>query len=349
MIKIPLSTIIEKIMEKSGFSEEEVNSKIEQKMKALSGLISQEGAAHIIANELGIKLFEEVSGKLQIKNILAGMRDVETVGKVQQLYPINEFQKKDGSTGKVASIIIADETGSVRVVLWGAQTDLVSNIKEGDTVKVKSGYTRENNNRIEIHLNEKSELALNPEGEKIGEVKQYSSARKKISKLTEKDNDVELLGTVVQIFEPRFFEVCPKCNKRVRQRDEGFFCEEHNIVEPNYSYVLNAILDDGTETIRTVFFRRQAENLLQMDEKQILEYKDSPEKFEDAKNALSGTIIKVVGRVNKNELFGRLEFVSRLVFPKPDPKEEIERLQKEGSKEEKEGLSEDKLPTVEEI
>ena len=69
MIKIHLSQIIEKIKEKSALTEEEINSRIKQKMEQLSGLISEEGAAHIIANELGIKLFEAVSGKLQIKNI----------------------------------------------------------------------------------------------------------------------------------------------------------------------------------------------------------------------------------------------------------------------------------------
>lgn len=355
MIKIPLSTIIEKIKEKVNLSEEEINSKIKQKMDQLSGLISKEGAAHIIANELGIKLFEEISGKLQIKNILAGMRNVETIGKIQQIYEINEFQRQDGSTGKVANLIIADETGSIRIVLWGSQTDALKNIKERDIVKIISGYTRENNNRIEIHLNEKSKLEINPEGETIKETKQYVSTRKKINELEENDNDIELLGTIVQVFEPRFFEVCPECNKRIRLRDEGFFCEEHNIVKPNYSYVLNLVLDDGTETIRTVFFRKQAENLLELNREKILEYKDAPEKFEEIKNNLVGNTIKVVGRTNKNELFDRLEFITRLVFPKPDPKEEIERLKKETETKE-EPKSEtietelpERLPTVEEI
>ncbi len=358
MIKIPLSQIIEKIKEKAAISEDEINSKITQKMEQLSGLISKEGAAHIIANEFGIKLFEETSGKLQIKNILGGMRDVETVGKVQQIFPINEFQRKDGSSGKVASVIIADETGSIRIVLWGSQTDVVKDVKEDDIVKVISGYVRENNNRLEVHLNEKSKLIVNPEGESIGEVKQYVSTRKKINELEENDNDVELLGTIVQAFEMRFFEVCPECNKRIRQREEGFFCGEHNIVKPSYSYVLNTVLDDGTETIRAIFFRRQAENLLEMSQEQILEYKDAPEKFEDVKNNLLGNMVKVVGRVNKNELFGRLEFITRLVF-KADPKEEIERLEKEKETEETKveeskvetmvEESPEKLPTVEEI
>ena len=86
MIKLPLSDIISKIKQKSQLSEQEINAKIDKKLDQLSGLISKEGAAHIIANELGIKLFEETSGRLQIKNILAGMRNVETLGKIQRLF-----------------------------------------------------------------------------------------------------------------------------------------------------------------------------------------------------------------------------------------------------------------------
>ena len=64
MLKIPLENIIEKIKQNTSLSEADINAKIDDKLKQLSGLISKEGAAHIIANELGVKLFEEVSGKL---------------------------------------------------------------------------------------------------------------------------------------------------------------------------------------------------------------------------------------------------------------------------------------------
>ena len=105
MIKLPFEDIVIKIKEKAGISEDEINSKVDEKLKQLSGLVSKEGAAHIVANELGVKLFDAVSGKLQIGNILAGMRDVETVGKVQQVFGVNEFQRKDGANGKVCSCV----------------------------------------------------------------------------------------------------------------------------------------------------------------------------------------------------------------------------------------------------
>ena len=79
MIRLSYDEIIAKIKEKSSLSESELSGRIEGKMSQLAGLVSREGAAHIVASELGIKLVDQLSGRLQIKNILNGMRDVETV------------------------------------------------------------------------------------------------------------------------------------------------------------------------------------------------------------------------------------------------------------------------------
>src|SRR3989338_163556 len=200
MIKIPYEQIISKIKEEANISETEIEQKIKDKMKQLSGLISKEGAAHIVANELGIKLFDAFTGKLQIKNILVGLRNVETVGKVLQTYELREFTTNDRQ-GKVASFVIGDETGTIRVVMWGDQADNIKNISKGITIKIIGGYVKDNRGNIELHLNDRSQLIISPEGEIIKNVKQYSVERKSIDQLTENDNAVELLGTVVQVFD----------------------------------------------------------------------------------------------------------------------------------------------------
>src|SRR3989338_6259338 len=168
MLKIPYEEIALKINESTKMPASEIEERVEKKLKQLSGLISKERAAHIVANELGVKLFEPLSGKLQIKNILAGMRDVETLGKVMQVYEMREFSGENKS-GKVASMLIGDETGTIRVVMWGAQADNAANIAQGFTVKVLGGYVRENNGRKEIHLNDRSQLLINPRGETVKE------------------------------------------------------------------------------------------------------------------------------------------------------------------------------------
>ncbi|MBI2140766.1 DUF2240 family protein [Candidatus Woesearchaeota archaeon] len=326
MIKMPIERMIELLKEKSQLSEQDINTRIEQKMAALSGLVSREGAATIVANELGVKLVDQIQGKLKIGNVLMGMRDVEITGKVQRVSPITEFQRKDGARGKVASIVLADETGSIRVALWGSHADTASLISPNMIVKIDSGYVRENNNGIEIHVNEKSKVELNPEGQSIGEVAPQVMKRKPIGELRDQESDVELVGTIVQVFEPRFFEVCPECGKRMRQRDQEFFCEAHNTVKPQYAYVMNAVLDDSTGTIRAVCFRKQVIELLQIPEASIMEYREKPQAFEEMKTKLLGTVIKTHGRVKKNEMFDRLEFVANGVEVWPDPKLELERL-----------------------
>ncbi len=331
MIKIPFEQIIERIQKEADISEEEIKDKISKKMKQLSGLISKEGAAHIVANELGIKLFDAVSGKLQIKNILAGLRNVETVGKVLQTYELREFTTNDRQ-GKVASLIIGDETGNIRVVLWGNQADNINKIKEGTILKVIGSYVKENNGFNELHINERSQLIINPEGENIINVKQFVSERISIDKLTENNNGIEVLATIVQIFEPRFFEICPKCSKRVKNDEGSFLCQTHDKVDPDFSYVLNLIVDDGTDNIRTVFFRETMEKLLNLNKERILEYKENPEKFEEIKTELLGNIVKVNGRVKKNLFFDRLELVANDVNLNPNPEEEIQRLNEEVEK-----------------
>ena len=328
MLKIPYEEIILKINENTKMTTTEIEDRIDKKLKQLSGLISKEGAAHIVANELGVKIFEPLSGKLQIKNILSGMRSVETVGKVLQVSDTREFMKND-SVSKVASMLIGDETGTIRVVMWGAQADNAINLGLNDIVKVAGGYVRENSGRKEIHLNDKSQLIINPKGESVSEVfaEAKTGSRKEIKNLGENENEVELLGTIVQVFDLRFYEVCPRCGKRAKPSVDLFACDEHGNVIPAYAYVLNAVMDDGTETIRCVFFRSQLEKLLNLNQEQVLNFKSNPADFEAVKNNLLGTIVKLNGRTNKNSMFNRLEFIAQQVDTKPNPEEEIKRMQ----------------------
>jgi replication factor A1 len=324
LIRIPFNEMLEKIKEKTGLSDQEINEKIDAKLKQLSGLISKEGAAHILANELSVKLVEN-SGK--VKDIHIGMRNAEFNAKVQQVYETREFARKDGSQGKVGNFLCGDETGVIRVVCWGSNTDILSKLSEGSIIRVCDGFVRDNQGRKEVHLNDKSNVVLDPAGVSIGEIKQRSEAkRKEIKDLEESDDNVAILGTIVQSFEPRFYEVCPDCGKRIREEDGKFACPEHKIVTPDFSYVFNVVVDDGSETMRCVLFRNQAEKLLKKTKEEMMSFKGSPDSFETIKTELLGSLVKFVGRVNKNTFFDRLEFVVQLVFPEPDPAEEIERI-----------------------
>lgn len=325
MIKIPYEQIIERIKEKSGLSEEEIKKRIDAKLEQLSGLVSREGAAHIVANELGIRLFEQVSGKLQIKNILSGMRDVETVGKVLRIYDAKVF-KVENREGKVGSFILGDETGTIRVVLWNNQADNLRKIAEGSTVKIVGGYVKERINGVEVHINDRAKIIINPEGETVNVA--VTDRRKKIAELSENDSEAEIVATIVQLFDPRFFETCPTCGKRANYKEDGFFCEQHGKVAPNYSYVLNAFVDDGSDNMRAVFFRQGCQQLLGKTDAEMLVYKDDPALFEQVKVDLLGNQFRIAGRIAKNIMFDRIEMIAQQVS-KVNVGQEIQRLEKE--------------------
>ncbi len=325
MFVLPLDQLKEKIRKEGKISDDELKERIKKKMDELAGLISEDGAAHIIANELGIQL-AAASVAVKISSLGAGMRNVDVIGKVLRKFEVRTFQSERGA-GKVGSFILADETGTIRVALWNEQADTLEKLKEGDVVKIKGAYTRANNASIELHVNDRTKLTINPEGEMVVLPEKQAAVRKSLSELKESDQNVEILTTLVDIYEPRYFTVCPQCGKRAFEKDGAALCATHGTVTPQLSYVVNVLGDDGTDTIRIVLWRSQAERLLNMDEKAILQYKDFPEQFADVKHKLLGEMVKFVGRVQKNQMFDRLEFNAQLVFMNPSAEEELKRLQ----------------------
>jgi hypothetical protein len=324
-MQLPLNDIIERIKESTTLTQEEIEDKIKRKTEQLSGLISKEGAGQIVANELGVKLFD-FDGPVKINRIVSGMRSVETVGKITRISEINSFTTKEGREGKVGNVVIGDETGRIRITFWNEMTEKMTLMKEGDVLKVKDAYSKLNNNLVELAMSDKSKFFINPEGQKISEIKETKGSRKQIKDLNGGEENIELLATLVQVFEPKFFEICPECNRRAKLNEEGYLCQEHGVVIPNYSYVMNAQIDDGTGNMRAVFFRNQAKILMKKEEDEILKFRDDVNLFTSFKDDMLGNIVKLVGRVTKNAMFDRLEFVSQLVFNDIDPKEEIKKM-----------------------
>ena len=323
MIRIPLPDMLARIKEKTGISEADLMAKIEAKCQSLAGLISKEGAAHIIANELGVKLLE---GGGKIRDLLPGMRSADVLGRVTQIFETRDFQRADGTAGKVGSFLVGDDTGIIRIVCWGNQADILKQLTQGTPLKITGGMVRENQRGYkEVHLNEQSRLTLNPP-EQVPGVK--TAQRKTLKELTESEEQVEVVGTVVQVFDPKFFEVCPQCGTRLKEVEGQWVCDEHSALMPDYSYLVNVFLDDGTENIRVVLFRNQAERLLSKTKEQMIAYRVNPETFEPLKTELLGEQFRFIGRAKKNTFFDRIEFIANQVH-KANVEEELAKMNKQ--------------------
>lgn len=306
--------LIERIAKSSGLKVDEVEVKVEAKKAKLSGLISREGAAQIVAAELGISLEDE---DLKINEISPGMRRVNFVGKVMALFPVREFER-EGRAGKVANLIVADETGSIRVVLWDANhISLIENedVVKGDVIEVKNASARDGG---EVHLSGFSELKKS--SMVIGDVKSERIAEEVNLGDVRQGQNVKCRGSVVQIFQPRFYSVCPECNKKVIREGEGYSCAEHGKVSPKERAILNFILDDGIETMRVVMFSDQINLLIKeadlSDESKAAAFRDD----------FLGTEIYLSGVVKRNQLFNNLEIVASGV-EKADADKLIEELE----------------------
>ena len=322
MQTMPLAIIIEKITTATSLDEAGVKEKIKQKLDELSGLISEEGAAHIIANELGVKLHDP-DAPVTIDKVSQGMRGVTITGKARQVYEVREF-KTATREGKVGNFLLTDTTGTIRIVLWNDQADQLKDIAVGDVIKITNAYARSNNDRVELHLGHDAKLYRNPEGVTIevditAATPRPQAATKKVAELGPEDQNVSVIATILQLFDPRYFPVCKECNTRAKEENGSYTCPTHGQIEPTYNYVMNFYLDDGTDNIRCVVWREQLEQLLGKTHDELVALKDQPTAFEQFKTDLLGRIVKVRGRVNNNEAFGRLELVAYEIEKDVDP------------------------------
>jgi len=301
MISSNYNQIIERISKETGISVEEIKRRVEAKRAKLSGLISNEGAAQVVAAELGIRFDHK---KVKINELLSGMRKISVEGKIIKIFPVRTFKTKNAES-KVVSFLLGDESGNVRCVLW--DTNHISLIEEGklhenSIVEIKNASVRGTDIK-EVHLGSQGEIKESDA--KITQVvTKEASISKKIAQLKANDR-VLVRATIVQAFEPRFFSVCPECGKRVVLEEGKFLCPQHSNVIPKERAILNLIIDDGSGNIRAVLFSENAKKLLQLEIEQF----KSADLFLAKKQELLGKEFFFFGRARLNKLFNNLELI----------------------------------------
>ncbi|PIN89217.1 hypothetical protein COU61_03200 [Candidatus Pacearchaeota archaeon CG10_big_fil_rev_8_21_14_0_10_35_13] len=256
--------LITRIAEAAGITLEEINRRVEAKKAKLSGLISKEGAAQIVAAELGLSLDKQT---VKINQIIPGMRRVNLTAKIIRQFPIREYNK-NGREGRVLNLVIADETGNIKLVLWDTNHITLfeeKKLQQGEVIEITSGNLRND----EVHLTAFSDIKKSKEKLEVKEMPAGSN----ISIGTAPDKRIEQIkagerarirAVIVQSFQPRHYETCTECGKKVLQKEgsEDYECATHGKVTPKRRTLLNVVIDDGTETIRAVMFSDQIAKLL---------------------------------------------------------------------------------------
>lgn len=278
MAVLTKEAILELIRSKTGMGEGEIEEKIREIMRREG--IGEHAAALLLAEELGISLEEEEEA-LKIADLVPGMTGVNIVGRVLRKYPPREYTRRDGGKGTVANLIIYDATGKARLVLWDSQVGKYYNeINPGDVVKVINPSVREGRNGVEVHVNFRSRLIVNPTDDPrveeippLEEVRSYNYKRVRIADLVGGERFVELRGTVARLYRVTVYDACPQCRRKVDYdpSTETWICPEHGEVEPVKMTVIDFGLDDGSGYIRVTLFGDEAADLLGVDPEEIYE------------------------------------------------------------------------------
>jgi len=301
-------TIVLKIMDKTGLPKEDINMKIVDKQAELSGLVSKEGAAYIIAKELGLDLFEKSNRRLEVKNVVPGIRNLNITVRIFRVFEPREFEYK-GQKGRVANVILTDGTGTIRMSLWNEQCDQLDRLKPGMGIEIFGAYTKENQGKAEIRLSRRGGVKL-LETCDLPEIDQQplsnAMGRSLIRNMTD-SGSYEIRAALVQLFETgAFYEMCPECSKRVKRDNGGpFKCAEHGDVDPSYMLILSGVVDDGSGNMRSVFFRDTALKLIGLDIDQALAIRDG---FFEKLDVMGKEFI-FSGQIRTNKMFNRKEFV----------------------------------------
>ena len=274
------TSLVEKISRHSQLPIEEIEKKVDAKKSKLSGLISKEGAAQIVAAELGISFENEM---IKINELAEGLRRANVIGKITRVFPVKEFSK-NGRSGKFASFTLGDETSNTRVVLWDSNhVSLIEtgNLTQGSVIEIRGASVKNG----ELHVSAFSDIK--PSDQKFDSVKETVAPSSGNFADAKEGAFVNVRAFIVQTFEPRFFD---------SKKNEG-----------EKGVLLNIVLDDGSASIRSVLFGDNIKRLLGVNEEELF----SLDVLNSKRAELIGEEKMFTGNFKMNSFSNNLEFSVR--------------------------------------
>lgn len=235
-----LRDIVKRILDaRKDLTEGDLIKLIEETKAEARGLLSDEGAARLVAQRLSVSLGDGGIRRVRIKDLVSGLRDVSMEGDVIGLSPPRDFKRKDGSAGRLLSLILADESGQIRCNVWNPPGDLIKDLEalRGSKVRVEHGYTKVGlDGNLELHCGNGGRLEVLSRPEAPGRA--IEGQFKSIGRISNEDRVVSVIGVV---------KGEPRSTSFKRDGGEGL--------------VLRALITDGSGTMPLVLWNDLAEGL----------------------------------------------------------------------------------------
>lgn len=162
------------ILDETELSSEDIRQNVEEKMEEFKGLVTDKASAcMLVAQDHGVnyneKLKLERDTEISIENLVDDMSDLRIKVEVSNIYDANEFERDDGSKGRVRNIIVKDETGKTQIALWDDDADAADKLGLGEKIIIQNAYTdySDYNDRVEIGINDSTSIMRTSDGENI--------------------------------------------------------------------------------------------------------------------------------------------------------------------------------------
>jgi len=194
---------------KPQISEKQLQQRLEAERIKCGGLLGDETLLRLIAAKLGVQVQQNCSynnGVISTGRLMAGLNDVTVAGRLIAVFPVKTFQGEEKS-GKFATVMLADDEGILRVMLWDVRVELIEKgeLKANQTVRLMHGYTKEDRaGKVELHLGRKSQIEIDPLEKAIGcpTIEKFTT---KISTLNPASGNVHISGHIKAVFEKKNF------------------------------------------------------------------------------------------------------------------------------------------------
>jgi len=226
----------------------------------------------IIEVEHGVKPDEPVPFWIKIGDLREGVGSVNVAALATQVGEKREFVRRDGSEGRVVSVLLEDETGTVRLSLWDDDVDLVDQIEEGSVVVVENGYTRAGYGGIDLNAGRSGRVHIDPDDLEV-DLPEIERKITRVVDLREGQRNVTVRGQLL---------------------DDPVQRDIETVRGP--ATVTNFRIDDGTGEARVSLWRDHAEAAMDLTAgaEVRLEYMNVREPFDGLIQVSSGTFTKII-------------------------------------------------------
>ena len=268
---------------------------------------------------------------LPINKLTKQWTSISLYGEITTINDTKTFNRNDGSTGKVKTIQIADNTGEIKIVAWNETIEKLETVKLGDVLFIENLSLRLNKfGEFEGHLNKFSTTKVNDletlpsrvsnisyklptyhemEGNEYRRIRLDELTDDLKTDITNNDNDsnnqIEFRASIINIAEsPLYYKACPTCFKKVDPLSGNTgMCPNDNEVEFVQKLLFRVVLDDGSKTFYATMIGNIAERVTGFKPyhvKKLLDYKSDNETklYQAIKSRIIGNEYFVKGKIS---------------------------------------------------